>query len=155
MLASSLVFPSLYWLFIFLALVDGLSTRFHNELLLSMDRIFYAIVVVFLGAIVLRLDIPSMILETVSVIAFLDIVFLLRRIRSRSDFTPIIASRLRSYLYTLVPAGLFAAGLTYIGVSVVSASAVSANAILELGFVSIAVFLLILFVASRPPENVK
>lgn len=155
MLASSLVFPSFYWLFILLALSDGLATRFENELLLSFDRIFYAVVVVFPGAVVLGLDVPGMILETVLLIAFVDIVFLLRQIRSESDFIPIIASRLRSYVYTLVPAGLFAAGLTYIGVSVISASMVSANAILELGLTSAAVFLLILFLATHPPENMK
>jgi len=112
-------------------------------------------VVVFLGAVVLGLDVLGMILGTVLVIAFLDVIFLVRRVRSRSDFVPIIANRLRSYLYTLIPAALFSTGLTYVGLSVVSINTVSADAIFELGLASIAVFLLILFLARSSPENVK
>ncbi len=154
MLSSSLLFPSFYWLFILFALVDGLSTRFRNNLVLSLDRICYALIVILLGAAALGLNVIAMISTTVAVIALLDFLFLLRQIRSgsRSDFFAIILQRFRSYLYTLVPAGVFAAGLTYIGAAAIGASVGPANAILELGLASIAVFLIILFVA-RPPEN--
>ena len=78
MLISSFFFPTYYGVFIFLAIVDGLSTGIHNELLISLDRLSYAFIVLVLGGIALGLSIIPMILETVSVIAQIDILFLLR-----------------------------------------------------------------------------
>lgn len=157
MLSSSIIFPSYLWLFILLALIDGLATRFRSGRLLILDRIAYALVVIILGAISLGFDAPGMILETIALITFLDFVSLLRQIRarSRSDFLTIISARLRSYLYTLVPAAVFSAGLTYIGALTIGITIGPANAILALGLASIAVFLIILFMASKPPENLK
>ena len=151
MLISSFFFPTYYGVFIFLAIVDGLSTGIHNELLISLDRLSYAFIVLVLGGIALGLSIIPVILETVSVIALIDILFLLRRIHapSWSDFFKIILRRAESYLYTLVPAAVFSSGLIYLGATSIGASIGPANAILELGLASIAVFGIILYVAIR------
>jgi hypothetical protein len=152
MLSSSLLFPSFYWFFILLAVIDGAATRFRSELVLSLDRIFYAFVLIVFGSLFFGFDALSMITETVLVIALVDLLFLIRRIpgRSGSDFTGIISQRFRSYTFTLLPAGILSIGLTFLGGLVIGVSLVPRSPILELGLSSIAVFLLILFATRRP-----
>ncbi len=157
MLSSTLFFPEYFWLFILLALVEGISTRFRTERVLSLNRIFFAFILILLGAEALGLDALGMILETVVVIAIMDLLFLLRRTRARSraDFISIISRRLNSYLFTLFPAAIFSVGLTYLGTVTIGASIGPANAILGLGLASFIVFLIILFVSTRPRETLK
>ncbi|HXQ93128.1 MAG TPA: hypothetical protein VN739_08990 [Nitrososphaerales archaeon] len=151
MLSSSLFFPSFYWVFILFAIIDGLSTRYKSELALSLDRIFFAFIILLLSAESLGLDVLLMILETAALIALLDISFLLRQIRQHSqhDLSTILSSRFRSYLYTLLPAALLSSGLTYLGASSLSFAVNSQYAILELGLASAAVFVIILGVARK------
>lgn len=152
MLSSSLFFPSYYWLFILFAIVDGAATRLRSDLFLTLDRISYALIILVLGATAFGLAVLPMILETVFLIALIDFLFLVRqmRARSRADFSAIIRNRSRSYLITLVPAAVFSAGLSYVGALLIGTSIGPAKAILELGLASVAVFLIILFVAVRP-----
>jgi len=151
MLSSSLFFPSFYWVFILFAIIDGLSTRYKSELALSLDRIFFAFIILLLSAESLGLDVLLMILETAALIALLDISFLLRQIRQHSqhDLSTILSSRFRSYLYTLLPAALLSSGLTYLGASSLSFAVNSQYAILELGLASAAVFVIILGVVRK------
>jgi len=151
MLSSSLFFPSFYWVFILFAIIDGLSTRYKSGLALSLDRIVFAFIILLLSAESLGLDVLLMILETAALIALLDISFLLRQIRQHSqrDLFTILWSRLRSYLYSLVPAVLLSSGLTYLGASSLSFAVNSQFAILELGLASAAVFVIILGVARK------
>jgi len=155
MLSSSLFFPSFYWVFILFAIIDGLSTRYSSEFVLSLDRIAFAFIILLLSAESLRLDVLAMILETAALIALLDISFLLRQIRQHSqhDLSTILFSRLRSYLYTLVPAVILSSGLTYLGASSLPFAINSQYAILELGLASAAVFVIILSVARRPETS--
>ncbi len=64
MLSSMLFFRSFYWVFILFAIIDGLSTRYRSEFVLSLDRIVFAFIILLLSAESLRLDVPEMILET-------------------------------------------------------------------------------------------
>jgi hypothetical protein len=157
MLLSIFFFPSEYWLFIFLTIVDGFATAFRNDAVISVDRSSYGLAVLVLGGIALRLSIIPMILETVSVIALIDLLFLVRRMRARSteDFFKILLRRLESYIYTIIPAAVFSSGLIYIGTLAVGTSIGPVYAILELGLASIAVFVIILYVAIRSPESLK
>jgi hypothetical protein len=156
MLISIIFFPGDYWLFILLIFLDGLATSFKSERAVIADRILFALFLLILGSIALGFDILGMILETAVVIAVIDFLFLIRRMWTQSarDFFVIVSYRLRSYIYTLIPAVVFSAGLTYIGSALIGTNLGPANAILELGIASIAVFLIILF-AARPPENLK
>ena len=79
MLLSALFFPAEYWLFIFLTIVDGFATAFRNDAVISIYRAAYTLVVLVLGGIALRLSIIPMILETVSVIALIDLLFLVTK----------------------------------------------------------------------------
>jgi hypothetical protein len=157
MLLSALFFPAEYWLFIFLTIVDGFATAFRNNTVISVDRSAYALAVLVLGGIALRLSIIPMILETVSVIALIDLLFLVRRMRARStqDFFKILLRRLESYVYTLVPAAVFSSALIYLGTLALGTSIGPVNAILELGLASIAVFVIILYAAIRSPEGLN
>jgi len=154
MLSSSFFFPAYYWLFIFLTLIDGTATSLRSQRILSLDRIFFGLIVLVLGSFVLGFDILGMILETALVIVILDFLFLVRKMwtHSRSDFRTIVLQRFRSYAFTLIPAVLLSAGLIYLGSIAISGNLGQSNAILELGIASIVVFLIILF-AARPPAN--
>jgi len=157
MLLSALFFPSEYWLFIFLTIVDGFATAFRNDTAISVDRSAYALAVLVLGGIALKLSIIPMILETFSIIVLIDLLFLIRKMRARStqDFFKILLRRLESYVYTLVPAAVFSSGLIYLGTLAVGTSIGPTNAILELGLASIVVFVIILYAAIRSPESLK
>ena len=98
-----------------------------------------------------------MILETAALIALLDISFLLRQIRQHTqhDLSTILFSRLRSYLYTLVPAVILSSGLTYLGASSLSIAVNSQYAILDLGLASVVVFAIIVSVAREPETSNK
>jgi hypothetical protein len=154
MLSSSIFFPDYYWLFIFLALIDGTTTSLRSERVLTLDRIFFALVVLVLGSFATGFDILAMILETATVIVILDLLFLIRKYwtRSRADFLAIVFQRFRSYAYSLLPAVVFSAGLIYLGSVSIGARLGQSNAILEVGIASIGVFLIILF-AARQPAN--
>lgn len=155
MFCAIIFFPSYYWLFLLLVLVDGAATSLQSPRAVSANRIFFGIIILILGAIAFGFNILGMILETALVIIILDFLFLIRQMwTSKRDFLGIFFSRFRSYGYTLLPAFVFACGLTYIGSSVIVARIGPANAILELGLASVAVFLIIFF-ATRPPENLK
>jgi hypothetical protein len=155
MLSSSLFFPAYYWLFILLAVVDGLATRFRREHFLVLDRIFFALFVLVLGAMAFGLAVIPMITETIAVIALIDFLFLIRRMRTRSrtDFFAILGQRGRSYLFTLVPAAVFSVGLSYFGEITIISDVGPQNAILELGLASLVVFLVIFLVTVRVSED--
>jgi hypothetical protein len=157
MLSSIIFFPGYYWLFILLTVVDGFSTGLQSARILTADRIFFALLVLVLGAFAFGLDILAMILETVLVIVLLDLLFLIRRMwtPSRSDFYTIILQRLRSYFYTLFPAAFFAAGLIYLSAVTIGETVGPSNAILELGIASAVVFLIILMAtdSARIPDD--
>jgi len=157
MLFSSFFFPEAYWLFILLTFIDGVATAFSNDTVISIDRATYALTVLVLGGITLKLSILPMVLETVMVIALMDLLFLVRRTRARSrkDFFQILLLRLGSYVFTLLPATVFSVGLIYLGGFTIGATIGPGNAILGLGLASIAVFLIILYATIRPVENLK
>jgi hypothetical protein len=157
MLFSSFFYPAAYWLFILLTFIDGIATAFSNDMVISIDRATYVLTVLILGGITLQLSIFPIILETVAVVALMDLLFLIRRTRARSskDFLQIILHRLESYVFTLLPAAIFSAGLIYLGGFVLGATIGPGNAILGLGLASIVVFLIILYATIRPVENLK
>jgi len=157
MLFSSFFFPAAYWLFILLTFIDGVATAFHNDTAISIDRAAYVLTALVLGGINLKLSILPMILETAVVVALMDLLFLVRRIRARSrkDFLQIILRRLESYIFTLLPATIFSAGLIYLGGFAFGATIGPGNALLGLGLASIAVFLIILYATTRPVESLK
>jgi len=155
MLSSSIFFPGYYWLFIFLALIDGTATSLRSERVLTLDRIFFALVVLVLGSIAAGFDILAMILETATVIVILDFLFLVRQYwtRSHGDFFAVVLQRFRSYAYSLLPAIVFSAELIYLGSVALRSQVGQSNAILEVGIASIGVFLIILFVARQPADR--
>jgi hypothetical protein len=157
MLFSSFFFPTAYWFFILLTFIDGVATAFSNDTVISIDRAAYALTVLVLGGITLKLSILPIILETVVVVALVDLLFLVRRTRARTrkDFLQIILRRLGSYGFTLLPAAIFSAGLIYIGGFAFGETIGPGNAILGVGLASIAVFLIILYATIRPVENLK
>jgi hypothetical protein len=152
MLLSSVFFPAYYWIFVFLAVIDGLGTATRIDFVVTIDRLVYSLLVLLLGGILFGLSVLPMILETVGMIALLDQLFLIRRIhwQSSSDFFQIIVRRLRSYLFTLVPAAVFSIGLIYISALGIGVRFAPANTILELGLGSITVFGILLYMAIRP-----
>ncbi|MDA4129588.1 MAG: hypothetical protein OK457_02345, partial [Thaumarchaeota archaeon] len=105
MLIAAIYLPSIFWIFVLFALIDGLATFFRISILISVNRLSFAFATVVLTS--ANFGVVPIILETLSLIAILDISFLLREImhHTSSDLWRILGSRLVSYVYTLVPAG--------------------------------------------------
>jgi hypothetical protein len=146
MIVAALVFLPVFWIFVLFALVDGLATQFRVGILVSLNRIVFVFVLLLVSSV--NFGVLSIILEVLVLIAVIDISFLLRELRqhTRQDLINILSNRLRSYIYTIVPVGIFSSGILYLAAAPLS-SGVSANyAISLLGLSSAAAFLIILFV---------
>jgi hypothetical protein len=149
MFVSSLfLLPSYYWLFLILAFVDALSTRYRQDSLVAIDRMTFAFVLLLLSAQVLGFGILYIMVETVLLIGLLDVSFLMRKIKGSGGLS-IVGLRLRTYLYSLVPALLFSFGMVFIYSELLGARAAltsSPTAVLELGLASFALMVLVVVV---------
>ncbi|MFI5421746.1 MAG: hypothetical protein ACHQ1H_12325 [Nitrososphaerales archaeon] len=146
MIIAALVFLPVFWIFALFALVDGLATQFRVGTLVSVNRIAFVFVLLLVSSV--NFGVLSIILESLVLIAVIDISFLLRELRqhTQQDLIDILSNRLRSYIYTIVPAGIFSSGILNLAAAPVS-SGVSPNyAISMLGLSSAAAFLIVLFV---------
>jgi len=156
MFVSSLfLLPSYYWLFLALALVDALSTRFRLDGVVATDRMIFAFVLLALSTQVLGFGILDIMVETVLLIGLLDVSFLLRKIKGSGGWL-IVGLRLRSYLYTLVPALLFSFGMVYIYSELVGARPAltsSSIAVLELGLAAFSLLVLVAVVVRFALES--
>jgi len=147
MLISAIILQPFFWLFVMFALVDGLATLFQIGLVVSVSRIAFAFTFIVLNS--ANFGVLAITTETLALIAVLDFSFLLREIKQHAgnDILNILGSRLGSYLYTLVPAGIFSTGVLYIASLPLSNGVNSEIAITLLGVTSTAILLIILFVA--------
>jgi hypothetical protein len=138
-----LLVPASYWLVVILGLIDGISTRYHVDSLLLADRLTFAFVALVLSAALPGFGLLGIVLETVLLIALVDISLLLRKIRGPGGWL-IIERRLRSYSFSLLPAALFSFGMVYVYSSVLQTRSVSTSvAVLELGFAAFAILLVV------------
>ena len=149
MLSGAIDLPAVFWLFVLFALVDGAATLYRIGIAISVNRIAFAFVFLLLSSV--AFGVVTMILETIVLIGILDLSFLLRQVKQHTprDFLAILNSRLGSYLYTLVPAGIFSGGILYLASPAFSSGVPADFAITLLGISSVAAFLVILFVASN------
>jgi hypothetical protein len=147
MLLVAIYLQGIFWVFVLFALIDGLATFLRIGILVTVSRLSFAFTFLVLTSV--SFGVVSIILETLSLIAILDISFLLREIKHHtgSDLWRILVARLVSYVYTLVPAGIFSAGVLYLTSSAFSNGISSDIAITLLGVSSVTVFLIILFLA--------
>ena len=145
MLGSSLVyFPSYLVFFVALAIVDGLSTYAKIRLFLVIDRCLFGFALILMSAVVLQLNAVELIAETLALITILDFSLLLRRLPTASEPMRVIKLRAQSYVFSVIPAGVFSIGMLYI-YSVIFLSAPS-SPVLELGVASGGIFVVITFV---------
>ena len=107
MLSAAIIFPAVFWLFVLFALIDGAATLYRIGIAISLNRIAFAFVFLLLSSV--AFEVVSIIVETIVLTGILDISFLLRQVKQHTlqDLLAILGSRLGSYLYTLVPAGIF------------------------------------------------
>src|SRR5579871_915922 len=145
MVAAAVVFLPLFWLFILFALIDGTATLLRVGLAVSLNRIAFGFVLLLLSS--LTFSVVSIVLETIFLIALLDTSFLLRQVMQHTtrDLIAVLSSRFNSYLYTLVPAGVFSLGILYLASPPFSSGVPPDFAITLLGVSSVAAFLVILF----------
>jgi len=112
------LFAGYYAVFLVLILVDGLATLSNSDLMVSIDRSTFFLVLVFLSVAGDSHDLFFLFLEIVLAITALDFSFLLRKIRGTSVEPSVITNRLQSYAYTSVPAFLLSYLLTFLYSSV-------------------------------------
>ena len=101
------LFPGYYVPFVVLLYVDGIATLVNFEIAVSADRSVFFLALLALTVFTGSHGLLFLFLETLVVIAALDVSFLLRGLAGTLVEASVIGSRLRSYLYTLVPAFLF------------------------------------------------
>ncbi|MFI5421381.1 MAG: hypothetical protein ACHQ1H_10485, partial [Nitrososphaerales archaeon] len=113
MIAAALVFLPVFWIFVLFALVDGLATRFRVGIIVSVNRVAFVFVLLLLSV---NLGVLSIIVEILVLIVVMDASFLLRELRqhTRQDLINILSNRLKSHIYTIVPAGIFSSGILYL-----------------------------------------
>ena len=147
MLSGAIIFLPVFWLFVLFALVDGAATLYRIGIAISVNRIAFTFGFLLVSSV--AFGVVSIILETIVLIGILDVSFLLRQVRQHTpqDLLAILGSRLGSYLYTLVPAGIFSAGILYLASPIFSSGVPADFAITLLGISSVAAFLVILYVA--------
>ncbi|MHB8567153.1 MAG: hypothetical protein ACYC7D_11545 [Nitrososphaerales archaeon] len=144
MLASAIIFfPGYFVFFVVLALIDGASTYAKVRLFLSLDRALFGLALILMSAILASFSVLELIVETLLLIAVLDFSFMLRGLSPSGNSWSIVRTRLKSYLFSIVPAGVFAIGTVYIYSVVLLSSA--PEPVLELGLASAGTFLLILY----------
>jgi hypothetical protein len=142
-LGSGLLFFQHYLAyFIVLTAIDGLSTFARVRLFLALDRSIFALSIMFMTAILSRFTVVELILEVLLLISIIDMSMLLQKLAHTGDPMDIIRSRLRSYIFTIVPSAVFSVGMIYI-YSVVVFFPSAIPQILELGFAATGVFVLL------------
>jgi hypothetical protein len=100
-----------YWpLFAFVFVLDALGTLSAIDLIVSFDRAFFFLVALLLTLLAFPLNIFSLSLEVLGLVAALDFSFLLRKVDGTDVDRSVLTNRLKSYAYTVVPAFL----LTYL-----------------------------------------
>ncbi|MDG6921968.1 MAG: hypothetical protein JRN67_01590 [Nitrososphaerota archaeon] len=97
-------------LFAVLFVLDALGTLAAIDLVISADRAFFFLVTLLLTLLTFPLNIFSLSLEVLSLVAALDFSFLLRKVDGTGVEVSVITNRLKSYAYTMFPAFL----LTYL-----------------------------------------
>ena len=142
-----------YWLFLVLAFSDIVSTRYRINEFLALDRLAFAFIVLILTATTLRFGVLEIIIETLALIVLIDFSYFLRQIKvypqSRDVLFEMLGPKLRSYSYSLLPAGVFSFGMIYLLSSIFTIPKISlainpSNSVLYLGLASIGVFGVIL-----------
>ncbi len=145
-IAAAVFFLTVFWIFVLFALIDGLGTQFRIGFALSVNRVAFVFVVLLLSS--ASFGVLSIIVEILVLLVTVDLSFLLRELRQyrRQDLYNILSYRLRSYIYTVVPAGVFSAGVLYVASAPFSNGVSPSFAISLLGISSVAAFLVVLFV---------
>lgn len=90
--------------------MDALGTLAAIDLIISADRAFFFLVVLLLTLLTFPLNLFSLSLEVLGLVAALDFSFLLRKVDGTGVDRSVLTNRLRSYAYTMVPTFL----LTYL-----------------------------------------
>ena len=93
-------------LFVFLFVLDALGTLAAIDLVVSVDRALFFLATLLLTLLAFPLDIFTLSLELLSLLAALDFSFLLRKVDGTGVDGFVFVNRLRSYAYTIVPAFL-------------------------------------------------
>lgn len=100
-----------FWpLFAFLVVLDMLGILSSVDLLVSVDRGFFFIIALFLILLKFPLNIFSLSIEVLGLVALLDFSYLLRKVDGTGVDFSVLVKRVKSYAYTMLPAFL----LTYI-----------------------------------------
>ncbi len=111
-LFAGTLLPGFYLVFLFILEVDGLATLANSDVLVSIDRSVYFLALLILSVGEPSVNLLSLFLEIVLVIAALDFSFLLRRLRNTRFDSTVLTGRLESYGYTALPALLVSYSLT-------------------------------------------
>lgn len=153
MLGSGLIFFHQYLVyFIFLTAIDGLATFARIRLFLALDRSIFALSLMFMTAILSKFTVIELVLEVLLLITIVDMSMLLQRLTRTGDPIDIIRSRLRSYLFTIVPSAVFSIGMIYI-YSVIIFFPGALPQVLELGLAATGVFVLLWYFSRLLASN--
>lgn len=143
MLGSGLILFQHYLLyFIVLTAIDGLSTLARIRLFLALDRTIFALSLMLMTAILAKFTVVELVLEVLVLVTIVDVSMLLQRLTHTGDPIDIIRSRLRSYLFTILPAAVFSLGMIYI-YSIIILFPAAFSQVLELGLAATGVFVLL------------
>ncbi len=99
---SILLLQPLFWLFFVLLVIDGILTIFHDEVLISIDRLVFGATLITASIIEFNLNALLLIIETLLLFVILDFSFLMIRVGNTKVEPGLFKHRLLSYCY-IVP----------------------------------------------------
>ena len=100
--------------FAFLVVLDTLGTLASIDIIVSADRGLYFIITLFLILLKFPLNIFSLSIEVIGLVALLDFSYLLRRVDGTAVDYTVLINRVKSYAYTMLPAFLLTYLLLYL-----------------------------------------
>jgi hypothetical protein len=154
-LAAIVLFPEYYPFFVALVMVDGLATLMKSEFVVCVDRSLLFITLIVASVAIGSYGLFFIFLEVLLMIAALDVSFLLRRLQGSVVDLSVVKARLRSYLFTLVPAFLLSYSLTYLYSSISVSSSQEALVLLAVSCPAalLSVYGLLRFLSNSTPER--
>ena len=117
--------------------MDALGTLAAIDFLVSADRAFFFLAALLLTLLTFPLNIISLSLEVLGLVAALDFSFLLRKVDGTGVGGSVLTNRLKSYAYTMIPAFLLTYLLLYFYATNLQFSPFEAALALGLGTVGI------------------
>ncbi len=103
------LFAGYYWLFVALAILDGVGIFAKADLIVYLDRSVFFLTVMIISMLQSPLNIFSLTIEILILVAALDFSLFLKKLDCTRVHSSVVLYRLRSYAYTVLPAFL----LTY------------------------------------------